>query len=495
MGLSEGYVRSLARTGRKLADLPVVERAMRDGVIGLSKVRQLVRVAPPGDEAGQRAWVERARRLTVRRLEQEVRAIGAGSGEPPVEQTELFFLGFDVPARLEGKWHFVLELARRVVGSDLSSGHALEYVLMEFVSGMLERLGGETVGALLEADDELVKRKLERRALRKRLLETTLPAICERASNDWELLDHMTPEVGLPDWAEATPTDAFETDALIQKLVAVRRRVDWQLGQLGLTFSMLGLHRELRFASTEHYARERLDMSGRTFRKRVALARQCTELPHLGAAVREGRLGTTAAEWVARVATRGTDEAWVQRAESMTLRALEAEARQVFEGGPRRRGDPPPQGPYLVGEDERPMCAKDEDVPIRCWVQAEGLRLWHIALRLGGVEEILDHFIEMYGETNEAPSFVHIYERDGWRCTAPGCRNRRNLSVHHVRFRSKGGDNEDENLTVLCAFHHLDGVHGGKIRCKGKAPERLLWEFPLTRYLGDRKLSEGASAP
>jgi hypothetical protein len=52
-----------------------------------------------------------------------------------------------------------------------------------------------------------------------------------------------------------------------------------------------------------------------------------------------------------------------------------------------------------------------------------------------------------------------------------------------------------ENLTVLCAFHHLEGVHGGKIRCEGEAPDGLVWEFPLTRYLGDRKLSEAAGAP
>jgi hypothetical protein len=70
-----------------------------------------------------------------------------------------------------------------------------------------------------------------------------------------------------------------------------------------------------------------------------------------------------------------------------------------------------------------------------------------------------------------------IFERDGWRCRGPGCSSRRNLQVHHVIFRSHGGGNEDDNLAVLCATHHLQGIHAGRLRCRGSCEGNLLWEF------------------
>ncbi len=29
-----------------------------------------------------------------------------------------------------------------------------------------------------------------------------------------------------------------------------------------------------------------------------------------------------------------------------------------------------------------------------------------------------------------------VFERDGWRCTVPGCSSRRNLHDHHIVFRT-----------------------------------------------------------
>ncbi|MEN8183566.1 MAG: HNH endonuclease, partial [Myxococcota bacterium] len=90
-----------------------------------------------------------------------------------------------------------------------------------------------------------------------------------------------------------------------------------------------------------------------------------------------------------------------------------------------------------------------------------------------------------------------IFERDGWRCAVPGCTSYRNLQVHHVVFRSQGGDDEPENLITLCAWHHQRGVHGGLVRITGRAPDRLRFELglrdgepPLAVYdSGDRLLA------
>lgn len=70
-----------------------------------------------------------------------------------------------------------------------------------------------------------------------------------------------------------------------------------------------------------------------------------------------------------------------------------------------------------------------------------------------------------------------IFERDGWRCRVPGCSSRRNLQVHHVIYRAYGGGNEDDNLVVLCATHHLQGIHTGRLRCRGSCEGHLRWEF------------------
>ena len=44
----------------------------------------------------------------------------------------------------------------------------------------------------------------------------------------------------------------------------------------------------------------------------------------------------------------------------------------------------------------------------------------------------------------------------------------------HVVFRSRGGSDEDANVTSLCVKCHLEGVHLGLITVTGSAPD-LLW--------------------
>ena len=50
-----------------------------------------------------------------------------------------------------------------------------------------------------------------------------------------------------------------------------------------------------------------------------------------------------------------------------------------------------------------------------------------------------------------------ILRRDGWRCQL--CGSMQKLEVHHVMFRSHGGDDSDENLTTLCVACHVLAHH------------------------------------
>jgi 5-methylcytosine-specific restriction endonuclease McrA len=55
-----------------------------------------------------------------------------------------------------------------------------------------------------------------------------------------------------------------------------------------------------------------------------------------------------------------------------------------------------------------------------------------------------------------------VLARDGWRCQS--CGSARNLQVHHLRARSKLGDDALQNLISLCADCHTQ-LHGNKLRC------------------------------
>jgi len=71
--------------------------------------------------------------------------------------------------------------------------------------------------------------------------------------------------------------------------------------------------------------------------------------------------------------------------------------------------------------------------------------------------------------------YGQIYIRDCGRCTSPVC-NRKDVTPHHLRFRSAGGSDEDRNLTSPCSWCHLYGIHGGHIRATGSA-DLIHWEL------------------
>lgn len=53
-----------------------------------------------------------------------------------------------------------------------------------------------------------------------------------------------------------------------------------------------------------------------------------------------------------------------------------------------------------------------------------------------------------------------VLYRDRWRCRF--CAKRNTLHVHHIVYRSAGGDDVESNLITLCAKHH-EQVHSSKI--------------------------------
>jgi len=96
-----------------------------------------------------------------------------------------------------------------------------------------------------------------------------------------------------------------------------------------------------------------------------------------------------------------------------------------------------------------------------------------------GLLSLLEDFVETWDPPAGAARrrADRIYNRDGWRCTAPGCTSRRNLEDHHVRYRARGGSDHMWNRTTLCRFHHQRGEHGGLASCRGRAPLGIDWRL------------------
>jgi len=71
-----------------------------------------------------------------------------------------------------------------------------------------------------------------------------------------------------------------------------------------------------------------------------------------------------------------------------------------------------------------------------------------------------------------------ILKRDHFQCQVPGCKCRRNLEVHHIIWRSKGGSDYDFNLITLCRQHHRHILHNlMALKIEGTAPHNLTFTF------------------
>ncbi|HWU85882.1 MAG TPA: DUF222 domain-containing protein [Kofleriaceae bacterium] len=70
----------------------------------------------------------------------------------------------------------------------------------------------------------------------------------------------------------------------------------------------------------------------------------------------------------------------------------------------------------------------------------------------------------------------HVFARDGYACTVPGCRRVTGLDIHHIQFQEHGGSHAPSNLTLQCNLHHA-AIHLGKLVIAGRAPDALEFTF------------------
>jgi hypothetical protein len=311
---------------------------------------------------------------------------------------------------------------------------------------------------------------------------------------------------------------------------------DLVLGMVAERARAVEAWRRLGFASEGQYARERVGVSLSSLKSKRTLAARAARVPELAAALGSGRIGYEAAYLLSRVATSATAEAWIARAEERTVKHLreEVEAAELLIREGCGRDQPPPddgtleavfelerriasgesldqvrEAAVVVGSAESTGSQMSGDrrvarserafgrAAFRWAVTGDTHRFWRalermflrLRSRLGlaswsFLRFLCESFCRIWlpairqGHLTDAgglPAYFDVYRRDAFRCTSPVC-TRRDVTAHHLWFRSHGGGDEHDNLAALCVWCHLRGIHEGRIAAEPPA-SRIRWRI------------------
>jgi hypothetical protein len=328
-----------------------------------------------------------------------------------------------------------------------------------------------------------------------------------------------------------------ELDRKLRSIAKRRAALDGEELALIRQAIAVQLWRPLGMISMREYLEHVMGYGPHVANERLRVADALEELPAIEAALTTGALSYSAVRELTRIATRKTDEAWVAAAGGKNLRQVEELVAE------REPGDAPTDAPKpdlrtkpvtfdlqpaelalmrqarLMIEAERgerldnrellrELCARtlaggasdDGKVPRprhqvavticdwckQGWQIGAGLK---VALRPEETSMAMcdAHDIGSLDAppgrlTSNIPAATRrlVFQRDGHRCTVPGCRSAQNLDAHHIEFREHGGGDEPENLTLLCDGHHA-ALHRGAIRITGRAPNIAVarsWDVP-----------------
>jgi hypothetical protein len=434
LGVGARAVREWARVWRALSELPRLREAVLSGQVSWTVARLIVGVVTPENEG---ACLETVRGRTLRAVRALLRAL-ASPDEGPTQEVQEDRVAVRVACSpgVATKWAAALELARRMAGEELATWECAEAIAAECVSalalGSLEPLATERRGSSARA------RGPEQES-ESGLREQAWPRLCwnARASRRRERLARLAQ--GLEDCAPR------ELDRRLRAAIAFLQGVDFEIGRILRQVVERKLYRELGFESFERYVQERLDLAPRTARRLVRLARAEHGAPAVANAFRAGRITLLQAE----VLLRGERPEALGMALRVTLRRLEEEVL-----------------PQRVSFSAPPEVAA----------------LFEALVARVGLEAMLDHAIATWLEAGAQFEDYADFERDGFRCTVPGCTARRNLQSHHIRFRSAQGPDVAWNRTTLCAHHHHRGVHVGRLAIRGRAPDGLVYTLGVGRF-------------
>ena len=315
-------------------------------------------------------------------------------------------------------------------------------------------------------------------------------------------------------------------DRELRRLCSELAERDLALGIIAESARKADVWRRLGFASEAHYASERVGVSLSSLKAKRILAARAARMPELSSALASKRVGYEAAYLLSRVATPTTVEEWLRRAERRTVRHLreEVDTAELLIRMGHGRDQLPPDSRAMEEMFELERCIVSGDllegdcqgagqmsgtsramqsvqrfgrVTFRWLVRDETARFWHALeraflrvstrvcrMRSSFLRFLCENFCRIWlpslrrerlTESGEQPEYFDVYRRDSFRCTSPVC-TRRDVTPHHLVFRSHGGGDESENVASLCVWCHLRGVHEGRVAAEPPA-SRMRWRI------------------
>ena len=442
LGINASTATKMARLARRLRDRPLVREAVRQGELTARKAEIIAPVAVGDDQA---RWILIGKAETVRSLNARVKA--------PADPDEEKWVNLcadvspeQLPTLDEG-----LRLAGVIVGATATKMQRLNAWAEEFQSSHPAPPDERADDVLFIAEDDL-------EPLKKHL---------EDENHQWAGLAAVQP-LKAPHSNEEI--DPWRIHAELKQHLEKRTRWDDVFGHVAMLFKQSRAWELLGFASFGHYCEEQLGMAERTVMQRIALERSLSRIPLLRQALREKRISYEKARIIARHAQGEEVQGWIEKAETMTCVAL-------------RRA--------MQDKDEAQMCARGT---FSAWMTVSVAEVVKAAFRAARAAAkrwlsageclvaLAEHFIETWrAQLKQANTLQRrVRARDKHFCQVPGC-SRAAVHAHHIKPRSQGGSDDPENLISLCAAHHLFGIHGGRMRVTGTAPDKLVWEFGLRR--------------
>jgi hypothetical protein len=433
---------------------------------------------------------------------------GDAATEPDYER-----VSFTVPHHVAAYLHQTLDLASAMLGHDTPPSETVDAVVAE---------AGTEVTPCCDAAEARFRFGVSRR--RRCRPAPTPPAIPSRR----------------PSFRRDDRRAAFVLDRHLRRLIDRERRLRTRLEDAILQVHVSESYRDAGYASFAHYGRDVLGLPRATLYDLLDRARARRRHDPVGIALADGGVTAVAAQLLQRLQRRchvppSGMASWIELARGGTVRDLFeaidwARAQRDTDYRAWSTAGFPPPSPDQVRTSVHPVAdiathptpeiladtSRTPTTSVQWVLQRETLdvllQLMATSRQRGQPDDplvpsppswwcLLDVFVtarRQWSVIEREPSGVRgqVLRRDDYRCVVPHCSQRRSLQVHHIHFRSAGGDDDPSNQVTLCAFHHK-ALHDGRIRIRGKVESTaadLIYEIgvdptgrPLERFVGQRR--------